>query len=386
MCVEWFACVFLMIRIVHFGKYYQPDAGGIESVTVSLAKGAAQAGFSVSVVCFEKTPSKQVEFIDGVKVFRAPIFKLIASQPLGFKYFAQCLSVARDANVVHLHAPNMLGALCALLIPSGVRLLVHWHSDVVNKGLLGRILRPLEVALLRRADGIVATSQIYADASDSLAAFRSKIVVVPIGVPDAKDKGCCSRLAPALQAQIGGRRIVLAVGRLVPYKGFDVLIRAAKQLAQDAVVVIVGGGPMQHDLDNLVEQSGARGRVVLAGRVSDAVLHSLFERATLYCLPSTYRAEAFGVVLLEAMTYGLPIVASDIPGSGVPWVNQHGHSGLNVPVGDARALADACNQILASEDLRGRFSRGARHRFLSEFTEEVSIKRMLAVYERLIAA
>lgn len=106
--------------------------------------------------------------------------------------------------------------------------------------------------------------------------------------------------------------------------------------------------------------------------------------ATIYCLPSTYRAEAFGVVLIEAMSYGLPIVASDIPGSGVPWVNQHGVSGLNVAIGDAKALAEACNQILESEDLRSTLSKGARQRFLAEFTEDVSVKRMISVYDNLL--
>lgn len=375
-----------MANIVHFGKYYFPDAGGIESVTVSLAKGAAMAGHAVSVVCFEKTPANNKEVIDGVQVTRVPIAKVLASQPLGFKYFLQCLSAAKNADVVHLHAPNMLGTLCALFIPAKTRLLVHWHSDVINKGFLGKLLRPLESALLRRANSIVATSQVYADASETLAPFRNKITIIPIGVPDAKHKGDGSQLPPALEAQIGSRKIVLAVGRLVPYKGFNVLIEAAQQLTKDSVVVIVGGGPLQQELQQAVEHGGVKDRVVLAGRLSDAALHALFERATLYCLPSTYRAEAFGVVLLEAMAYGLPIVASDIPGSGVPWVNQHGLSGLNVPVGDAKALADACNQILASEELRSSLSQGARQRFLAEFTEEVSVKRMMVAYDRLVPA
>ena len=77
-----------MARIVHFGKYYFPDTGGIESVTASLARGAASVGHSVSVVCFKKTPARTKEVIDGVRVARAPLAMTIASQPLGFKYFS----------------------------------------------------------------------------------------------------------------------------------------------------------------------------------------------------------------------------------------------------------------------------------------------------------
>lgn len=375
-----------MANIVHFGKYYFPDTGGIESVTISLARGAVAYGHSVSVVCFEKSLAKSDEVIDGVRVLRAPITKMIASQPLGIKYFLQCLKTAKNSDVVHLHAPNMLGALCTLFIGKKPRLLVHWHSDVINKGLLGKILRPLESAFLRRADCIVVTSQVYADASETIRPHKDKIVVVPIGVPDAKHVGANSYLPSSIDAQIYGKKIILAVGRLVPYKGFKVLIDASKHLSDDSVIVIVGDGPLQRELQQEIELAGIKDRVVLVGRLDDAALHTLFERAMLYCLPSTCRAEAFGVVLLEAMTYGLPIVATDIPGSGVPWVNQNGSSGLNVPVGDPVALAEACNQILASSELRGRLSEGARHRFVADFTEEVSVKRIMYVYDQMLTA
>jgi glycosyltransferase involved in cell wall biosynthesis len=374
-----------MANIVHFSKHYFPDTGGIESVTVSLARGASRAGHNVFVVCFAKVPARNKEIIDGVEIIRENISIILASQPLGVKYFLRCLCVAREADIVHLHAPNMLGALCALFIPARTRLLVHWHSDVLNKGFLGRMLRPLGRALLRRANSIVVTSQVYADASETLLPFTDKITVVPIGVPDAKHEDNHSELPPEFESQIGGRKIVLAVGRLVPYKGFDVLIRAAQQLGKESAVVIVGDGPLREELQQAIVCCGVEDRVVLAGRISDSALHTFFKRAALYCLPSIDRAEAFGVVLVEAMTYGLPIVASDILGSGVPWVNQQGITGLNFPVGDVQALANAINKILDSEELRKKFSRNARERYLSEFTEGKSLNRILEVYEKLLA-
>jgi glycosyltransferase involved in cell wall biosynthesis len=255
---------------------------------------------------------------------------------------------------------------------------------VINKGLLGKILRPLESAILRRADCIVATSQVYANASESLRTYKNKISVVPIGVPAARLDRTDSDLPASIDQLISGRKIILSVGRLVPYKGFNVLIDAAKHLSNDSLVVIVGSGPLQQKLQQAIEVAGVKDRVFLAGRLSDTALHALFKRASLYCLPSTYRAEAFGVVLLEAMTYGLPIVATNIPGSGVPWVNQHGTSGLNVPVEDPVALAQACNQILVSPELQGRLSDGARMRFTSEFTEAVSIKRIMRIYDQML--
>jgi len=373
-----------MANIVHFGKYYFPVPGGIESVTLGLARGAVIARHSVSVICFRKSKEKCEEVIDGVLVFRSPITKFISTQPIGFKYIYLCLKAAKRADVIHLHAPNILAAICAFFIGNNARLLVHWHSDIIGKGLLGKIVSPLESALLRRADCIVATSRAYADSSEMLAPFQGKIAIVPIGVSEERLRAVRGGLPPHIEERVSGKKIILSVGRLVPYKGFDVLIHSARYLSPDSVVVIVGGGPLHGDLQEAIDSAGVSDRVLLVGRLDDAELNALFEMATLYCLSSSYRAEAFGVVLLEAMAYGLPIVASNIPGSGVPWVNQHGVSGMNVPVGDPIALAQACNQILGSVELRERLSSGARNRFLSEFTEEISIKRMMACYDQIL--
>lgn len=375
-----------MMSIVHWGKYYPPDMGGIESVTASLARGAVAAGCAVTVLCFNKKDAPGEVRPDGVRVLRAPIDVNKASQPLGWRYLRWALREGRAAQVVHVHTPNMLAALAGVLLGRGPKLVVHWHSDVVNKGWLGLALQPLERALLRRADRIVCTSQAYADASLSLRPFASKVAVVPIGVADAAvaHESPEGSLPEMLRKQLSGRRLVLAVGRLVPYKGFHVLVEAAKQLVSDAVVVIVGTGPLQSDLQARIEAAGMAEKVVLAGRQSDASLRVLFQRAALFCLPSVERSEAFGVVLIEAMSHGLPVVATQIPGSGVSWVNAHGVSGINVPVGDARALAAACNEVLGSDALRVDFSKGARERFESEFTEQLSTDRMLKIYGTLL--
>ena len=114
------------------------------------------------------------------------------------------------------------------------------------------------------------------------------------------------------------------------------------------------------------------------------VLHELVEFHFEDPFLVTVRAEAFGVVLLEAMTYGLPIVATNIPGSGVSWVNRHNYSGLNVSVNDSLALAAACNKILESPELRQRLAKGARQRFLDEFQEETFIRRMIEIYRDML--
>lgn len=322
--------------------------------------------------------------VDGVRVMRAPQAAFVASQPLGWTYVRWALREGRRADVVHLHVPNMLGALATQLLGSGPKLLVHWHSDIVGKGLLGVLLRPLERAMLRRADRIVCTSQPYAESSETLRPFLHKVGVVPIGARDVGSADSEPNLG-VLGVRLKSRRLVLAVGRLVPYKGLDVLVEAAAQFPDDVAVVIVGSGPLQAQLQAAITRMDLHDKVILAGSLPDAELVALFRRASLFCLPSVERSEAFGVVIAEAMAYGLPIVATKIPGSGVSWVNENEVSGLNVAVGDARELAAACLAILRSPELRRRFAEGARRRFVEQFTESRSNARMREEYARLVS-
>ena len=174
-----------MASIVHWGKYYPPDVGGIETVTALLAEGTA-ASHQVSVVCFSAQRDPSVRMHDGVRIVRAPKLASVFSQPLGWSYFRTALREGRKADLVHLHAPNMLAALAAMLVGKGPKLFVHWHGDVVGKGLLGRLLRPLERAMLRRADRIICTSKAYAETSAPIRPFLHKVGIVQIGIPDVR--------------------------------------------------------------------------------------------------------------------------------------------------------------------------------------------------------
>lgn len=381
------------MKVVHLGKFYFPDLGGIESVTKSLAERSAEAGADVRVVCFHGSPRVEGrDTINNVKITRAKWYVNISSQPFGFDYIRKSFVLIRDADIVHMHAPNLIASVPAMLLSRRVKLVVHWHSDIRNKGLLGWLIRPLERKLLQRADVIIVTSPIYGKASPSLTRFQTKLEIVPIGVCDSLEIKPSIGLPEECEEQWGkllsGKKLILAVGRLVPFKGFDILIDAAKHLSDDALVFIVGDGPERRNLQELIDAHGLNRKVFLIGslpgRGTGGKLHWLFRHSYLYCLPSVDRSESFGVVLVEAMSYGIPVVSSAIEGSGVSWVNQHGESGLNFPPRDVIALANACNCLLSSSALHDRLSNGARKRFLSEFSEELSVARILEIYENLL--
>lgn len=359
------------MKIVHFAKFYPPEYGGIESVTQALAEDHAAAGHEVEVVCFTRN-LPQLEQMERLNLRRVKAQKEIASQPLSISYLGACLSGARNADVVHVHTPNMLAALAVLRLPRHVHVVIHWHADIENKGLIGCLVRPVERAMLRRANIIVATTKAYAEASAALTEFKDRVKVIPIGITD---------IAKTKNFELSTTPYLLFVGRLVPYKGLKVLLDAMAIVENNVELRIVGVGPQLTELQVQAKRLGIADRVYFMGRVGENQLQSLMEGAAVFCLPSINRLEAFGVVLLEAMRAGRAIISTNIPGSGVPWVNA---MGVNVPVHDPRALADAIDRLFADPEEAARLGNLARFRFKREFSRAVMSDRFLCLYRQLL--
>jgi rhamnosyl/mannosyltransferase len=290
---------------------------------------------------------------------------------------------AHDVDVVHVHMPDPMAAAALWAVRPQARVVVHWHSDVIRQRRALRLYEPLQRWLLARADMVIATSPPYAESSIPLRPWRGKVEVVPIGISDNHSEACTIRAA-SLRRAARGRRIVFALGRVTYYKGFEVLIEAALTLPDDCVVYVGGEGEMLDYCRSATAQRGLAGKVQFLGHIPDGDLASYFEACDIFCMPSTLRAEAYGVAIVEAMVMGKPIVASDIPGSGVPWVNVHGETGINVPAGDAGALCAALCKLLADDELRTRLGAGSRKRYERHFGAATMMQRLLNLYSRLI--
>lgn len=368
------------MRIVHWAKYYPPEWGGTEGITYDLAVGASAAGHEVEVVAFTRDNAREEED-RGVVVRRAKVALRVDTQPLSYRWARLAVRAARTADVVHIHAPNLLAAMLLPFVPRRVRIVTHWHTDLVDKGLLGRLTRPLELLMARRTDVLLATSATYAEASPVLSRFPKTTAVVPLGVADAALAPASPSVPAAIAAFLAGRPMVLAVGRTVPYKGFEYLIRAAAEMRSDAAVVIVGSGPLEEDHKRLVAELGVGERVLMAGRLAPPDLQALFRAATLYAMSSCKRSEAFGIVMLEAMAHGLPIVATRIEGSGVAWVAGEGETGPIVPSADPTALAEAIDALIADPERRAALSSRARDRYERLFTPERMLSTVQALYD-----
>ena len=376
------------MRILHLGKYYAPQRGGIERHTQALAEACVRAGDAVCVLVHQPpgTWRRAHEQIGGVDVRRAGCIAAPVYTPLSPSFPFELARALREfrPDLLHLHAPNP-SCFTALALPAARRLpwVVHWHADVPPDApdwrlrFAYRAYRPFEQAVLARAQAIIATSHPYLEASTALARWHAKTHVVPLGIDDA------SATSTAAARPAGGALRLLAVGRLGRYKGFDVLIDALRECA-DATLVLVGDGECARMLRERASANGVAERVSFAGAIDDDALTAAYAAADVFVLPSLDRGEAFGLVLLEAMRAGLPVIASDIAGSAVGEIVVDGETGLLVPPGDARALAAAIARM-GDAPSRQRLGDAGRTRWSERYTLAASVAATRAAYRAALS-
>jgi len=363
-------------RVLHIGKFYPPYKGGMETHIQDVCR--ALSPFADVSVLVSNTAGETIHEFDGViPVRRVGSWATIASAPISPAMVSAIRST--PADIVHLHCPNPTAVLAFLASGHRAKVVLTYQSDIVRQRILRYAYEPLFNHLASRADAIVCLSPNYIESSATLKFFRDKCHVIPHGIDPHRFSNVGHDQVTRVREQYGNR-IVLAVGRLVYYKGFEYLIRALAGV--DANLIIIGTGPLRSHLEQVARNCGSLERVHLLGEVEDVIPY--YHAARVFALPSVARSEAFGIVQLEAMACGTPVVNTSLD-SGVPFVSLNGVSGLTVPPCDATALRDAIGSILDNPGLHTRFADGARQRVQQHFTLDSMAKSTLQLYERILS-
>lgn len=367
------------MKVLHIGKFYPPYRGGMEAHLETLCQQLTRR-IDVEVLISNTTSKTESELVDGVPVTRLGRIANLASTP----FCPGLIGKIRQsrADLVHFHWPNPAAALA--LLGSGYRgpLVVTYHSDVVRQKVLGRVCAPILDALLRRSHAIIATSPNYVSSSPVLRKVTPLCRVIPLGIAET----CFAK--PALESVTRirkqyGPKLVLSVGRLVYYKGFEHLIRAMSSV--DGHLLIAGNGPLAEPLRNLRDNLGLQDRVTFLGNPSDQELKAYYHAADVFALASVARSEAFGIVQLEAMAAGTPVVNTNIP-SGVPFVSRHAETGLTVEPADAKSMAAGLTALLENDILRRQYGAAARARAEALFSVKVMLDNTLDLYREVLAS
>lgn len=384
------------VGVLHVGKYFPPDRGGMEIYLRDLMVSSLRQGTrSAALVHRSKagiTSTQESYQAEGVQftIIRAATWLRLMFTPISpsFPWLIHRLIKQHRPNLLHLHLPNP-SSFWALALPSARRLpwVIHWQSDVItpkSSGILRALYlfyRPLEWRLLRRARQIIVTSSEYLHSSNTLAPFKDKCRIIPLGITDRFS----SSQRKDTNQQTDQPLKVLAIGRLAHYKGFDVLIDAIAKTSQVELDVVGDGGQLSV-LKAQAHELSASSRVRFHGAVDDTEKDKLLLACDCLCLPSTDRTESFGIVLLEAMSAGKACVASRIPGSGVNWVVDSGQTGLMVEGNDSIALKKAFERLRDNRAQLSVMGARGRERFEQLLTIEASAAAVITVYDEIASA
>jgi rhamnosyl/mannosyltransferase len=387
------------LRICHLGKFYPPASGGIETHLQTLTRAQARLGADVAVLCVNHrdaqgrdvtwqwlTATPTVRERDGdVRLVRV-------GRRASLARFEFCSNLLRqlgqlgpaDCDLLHLHVPNPTMLVGLFLARPAVPWVITYHSDVVRQQALLRLQRPVENWVFRRARGVIATSAEYRRGSSYLRRHDAKVTVVPFGIdldPLLHPGPAALACAEQYRRQYG-EPLWLAVGRLVYYKGLHNAVRALTRVP--GRLMIVGEGPLRGELEQLARTQGVADRIAWHSRLMADELIGAYHAATALWFPSNARSEAFGLVQVEAMACGRPVLNSAIPGSGVAWVSRDGETGLTVPVDDWQSLGEAACRLWRDAELRMQLGANARRRALAEFNADRMADRTVAMYRHAL--
>lgn len=365
--------------VLHIGNYYRPHQGGVETQLrdlVSWQSSLMSVEVVVANVVANARPATETEVLDGARITRVACFGILASQPI-------CPTLpwklrGRNDSIVHLHLPNPWGAKAYLMSGCKGTLVITHHADTLGRRHLRKLVHPFVREAMQRAAAIIVETKRYMESSEELADFRGKCRVVPSGTHAEVFEANVSEQVREIRAKYGPS-LILAVGRMVPYKGYEYLLHAMRRI--DAKLLLIGDGPLRSQLDSMIEKLGITKKVELLGHVPDLIPY--YKAALMLVLPSVTRAESFGFVQMEAMAAGIPVVNTDLD-SGVPEVSVHGLTGLTVPPRDAGALADAMQTLLDNPQLRVRYGRAGIVRANEEFSARRMAERTFEVYRSVL--
>ena len=364
------------MKVIHFGKFYPPHRGGMEKFLEMLCQGLVRRGVQCEVIVARDPGDPEEKCHDGVPIRRMRSLGTLNSLSI----CPEALGVLRgvQADIFHLHHPNPLADISYLLSKPKGRLVVTYHSDIINKQWISCLYAPLLNQILDRTEVIVATSPQYVLSSSVLARYQTKTRIIPLGCdPFVYDYVKPINLQKDVEPQY------LFVGRLVPYKGISVLLEALRQAP--GRLWIAGTGPLTATIKKEIAIASLSDRVELLGDISEEEKLQRLAACDAMVLPSLTRAEAFGIVLLEAMAMGRPVVVSDLP-TGVRMIVDDGVNGYRFPPGDAQALAAIFHKLAAEPAIAKKMGDNGRRILQERFTADLMVDRYLRLYQDLCAA
>lgn len=360
------------MRVLHvFKDYFPPTRGGIEQhiheVTHSLL------GYKFAVLTSSGSKERVVEDDDGVRVVRTPeLFRPVSTPitPSWSKFLKDS-----GADLAHFHVPNPYGEIEFLRARTELQMVATYHADIVGRAWLKPFFKPFQSSFLSKASRIIVSNPRLLATSPALAKHQERCMVIPFGI-DPGEWDTRPDAADAIKERYPGPLLVF-LGRLAYYKGVDLLIEA--MLGIDATLLIIGDGPLRTELKRKTASLHLRHKVIFTGEVPDEERKAYLHAADMFVLPSTSRAETFGISMLQAMACGTPAISTEL-GTGTSWVNEDSVTGIVVEPGTGSALSDAILALLRDRERLADMGLAAAERVRTHFTKYQMLESLASLY------
>lgn len=366
------------MNVLEVSKFYYPEYGGLESVVQTAAEGMSARGHDVRVLATVPRGRGHKHTVSGIPVTKTSSLGQFLSVPVAPTFPLRLRTAVRSANIVHYHLPNPLTVTSHFVAQPTASTVATYHSDIIRQSTALRAYQPLLERFLNAIDCLLVTSPRLLEHSSILNQYNKKCRVVPLSV-DTSVFGPPGSATESPSEDIDGP-ILLFVGKLRYYKGIKYLIKSMCRI--DATLVIIGEGERRNALETNAQELGVGERVRFLGHISEKKLHAWYDAADLFVLPSVEPSEAFGVVQLEAMAYGTPVINTNLP-TGVPWVSKNEETGLTVPPRNPNALAEAISTLLADNERRDAYGQAAYERVCSKFSQNNRINNLKKIFKEL---
>lgn len=369
------------MRVLQLGKFY-PIKGGVEKVMYDLTVGLSENDIYTDMLCASNTNNRiELSLNSKSKINARKTLCILFSTYISIDLIVHLRKHCNNYDIIHVHHPDPMAALALFFSGYRGKVVLHWHSDIVSQKIMLMVYKPLQSWLLKRSNKIVGTTPVYLKNSSDLKNFLNKSVSIPIGI-DKVEYSYDQVLE--LRKTYNNKFIIFSLGRLVEYKGFDYLIESAKYLDDKYIILIGGDGPLKEKLNDKIKSNNLQEKVILLGRLNDDEVKTYYGLCDVFCLSSIMKTEAFGIVQIEAMSCGKPVVATNIIGSGVSWVNSHLNSGINVEPMDSQGLANAFISLSTNTYSFNSYKANSLERYNKLFRKESMIDSCIKLYKSIL--
>jgi glycosyltransferase involved in cell wall biosynthesis len=372
-----------MLSVLHLGKFPSTQPGGIEThiraLLTELTKNQVSCVHIAANHTF-KTRLTQDTFLElacanSGMLLRTPICPTMV-------HHVRQLYRRHAFNIVHIHLPNPMAHLVSYVLPSKVKRIITWHSDIIKQKYWLHLYRPGLNHLVRKAKAVLVSNP-YLARSNQIQIDRDRIHMIPFGI-NLEDFSANPAMIERIRAMFKDRLIIFALGRHASYKGFQTLLAALAQLPEKIVLLLGGEGEITDDLKKLAQQLNLSHRVCFLGPLDPRnreQLAAYYHVCDIFCMPS--ERESLGLVQLEAMACKKPVIACDL-NNGVNYINQHEFTGLLVPPKDTRALVSSIDRLYRDPQYRNQLGENAYRRVLQSFTSQQMASKTLEIYQQIM--